>query len=116
VRTLVGRSLGTGALAELLSERYLAELPTIWLAPLVGSEPVRSTLLAGRAPCLVVGGSADPAFDAEFAAGLDPERATVLVLEGAHHGLAVADPFASLDLLRTLLDALESFVERHVGA
>jgi pimeloyl-ACP methyl ester carboxylesterase len=115
VRTLVGRSLGTGALAELRGERDLAELPTIWLAPLLRSEPVRSALLDAGAPCLVIGGSADPAFDAEFATSLDPERATVVILEGAHHGLAVVDPFASVALLRTLLEALESFVDRHLG-
>jgi hypothetical protein len=116
VRALVGRSLGTGALGALLSEPDLAGLPTIWLAPLLRSEPVRSALLAADRPSLVVGGSADPAFDVDVAKRLDSGRVTVIVLEGAHHGLAVADPFASLDLLRTLLEAIESFVERHLGA
>ncbi|MBD0330744.1 MAG: hypothetical protein ICV64_11660 [Thermoleophilia bacterium] len=94
VAVLVGRSIGTGALAHLPEWN---DRSSLWLAPLTSVRPVREALLAWRGPKLVVAGDADEAF--EPVEGVD----TVLV-RGADHGFDLGDAAASA---RALADALE---------
>ncbi|GHJ44516.1 hypothetical protein Cs7R123_18580 [Catellatospora sp. TT07R-123] len=92
---IVGKSLGTFA-APLAAAR---RLPAIWLTPILGDPDVASALAAATAPCLVVGGDADPYWKPSVAAGLDVPQ---LVLPGADHALEQPDdPIASArDLVR----------------
>jgi pimeloyl-ACP methyl ester carboxylesterase len=114
VRVLVGRSMGTGGLAALLAESDYADMPTVWLAPLVRTEWIRVALATARGPCLVVGGTADESFDVEFVRSIESARTHVVLLDGAHHGLAVDDPVESLRLLEKMLESIHAFLEEHV--
>jgi len=80
VTLLIAKSLTTRA-AALVAERGW---PAVWLTPLLDEESVEAI---GRrtAPCLLVGGTADPMWDGSAARQLGDE---VLELDGADHGLA----------------------------
>ena len=117
VAVLVGRSLGTWALARAVSgdEWDHRACPTIWLAPLLNEPSVLKALHELRTPAFVVGGGRDEAFRLDEVPRLQAGGADVLVLEGAHHGLAVADPAASARLLADVLDAMGTFLARVLG-
>jgi pimeloyl-ACP methyl ester carboxylesterase len=111
---LVGRSLGTLALAELVSrENWAASaVPTIWIAPLLYLPRVAAALEGLASPAFVVGGTADRAFDQEVVERLRDRGSQLAVLEGAHHGLDVSDPADSARLLAGVLDEMREFVRR----
>jgi pimeloyl-ACP methyl ester carboxylesterase len=96
---VIGKSLGSAA-APMVSG------PAIWLTPLLIRREVAESILAATAPTLLVGGTGDEAWDTDLAATLPAER---LELPGADHGLEVADPFASLDLLRWVTERIDAF-------
>lgn len=101
-RTLVlAKSLGTCA-ADWASRRGY---PGIWLTPLLTEARVRGALSRQTAGGLLVGGTADPAWDgaAAHATGLD-----VVEVPGADHALHVGTDWrASLTALHTTLEAVE---------
>jgi hypothetical protein len=107
---IVAKSISTLA-APLAAE---GGMPGVWLTPILsrerpGPSPIVDGLRAARAPLLLVGGTADPAWDGELARSL--EGARVLEVEGADHSLGVTDdPSRSLDALRTYVEALTDFV------
>jgi hypothetical protein len=101
---LIGKSLGTRA-AELAAER---ELPAVWLTPLLTAPEVAAALDRATAPFLLVGGTADPYWDAELAARLTPH---VLQVDDADHGMYVPGPLtASIDVLARVVVAVELFL------
>jgi pimeloyl-ACP methyl ester carboxylesterase len=109
---VVGRSLGTRALALLSARGLLGDLATVWLAPLVHYPEVREALLAHASSAFVVGGSEDAAFDLETAELLAAQGAEVEVIEGGDHGFQLEDPAASARALAGVLDRLRLFARR----
>jgi hypothetical protein len=110
---LVGRSLGTSALARLrAAEPQLARLPSIWIAPLLPHEPVRESLLHGGGACFVLCGGRDEAYDAGVATLLHRRGADVVVLEHADHGLDCGDAPASARGLADALERMRDFLRR----
>ena len=104
---LVGKSLGTIALATLFRTGDLGRTPSIWLTPLLGREAVRKALASLAAPALVALGTADPFSDPAL---LPRGRFETLVVEGADHGLELPDPVASVDALRRVVEAMARFL------
>ena len=101
---LIGKSLGTRA-AGLAAER---ELPAVWLTPLLTEPAVAAALGRTTAPFLLVGGTADPAWDSDLAARLTPH---VLQVDEADHGMYVPGPLtASVDVLARVVVAVELFL------
>ena len=90
---LVAKSLSTRA-AGLAAER---SLPAVWLTPLLNDPLCVALLRARTAPALLVGGTADPAWDGALARELSDD---VLELPGADHG------FGGPQGVRSLLDNL----------
>ncbi|MBO0838801.1 MAG: hypothetical protein J2P28_25245, partial [Actinobacteria bacterium] len=87
---LAGKSLGTLAMAELIaSDPDLAGARTIWLTPLLRDERVGAALGRLDTPGLIVIGSEDPHHDPALLADLQTGGHRVLVIAGAHHGLAI---------------------------
>ena len=89
-------------------------LPAVWLTPLIASgheltAPVVAGLRAGSAPRLLIGGTADPSWDASVARSL--AHAQVLELDGADHGLEVEDVATSTSNLATVGRAVRAFLE-----
>lgn len=102
---LIGKSLGTHA-AGLAAER---SLPAIWLTPLLGSAEVVTALERATAPFLLVGGSADRAWDGTLARRLTPH---VLEVADADHGMYVPGPLVeSVAVLGRVVTAVERFLD-----
>jgi hypothetical protein len=102
---LIAKSLGTHA-AALAAER---RLPAVWLTPLLTLPFVVDALRRASAPCLLVGGTADPFWDGDLARELSPH---VLEITGADHGLFVPGPLAaSAEILGRVVTAVEQFLD-----
>jgi hypothetical protein len=89
-------------------------LAAVWLTPLIAAgHELTSTVVAGlqasSAPRLLVGGTADPSWDGTVARSFT--NAEVLELDGADHGLEVADLAASAANLATVAGAIRRFLE-----
>jgi len=88
-------------------------LPAVWLTPLIaaGHEltgTVVTGLQAAAAPRLLIGGTADPSWDGTVARSF--RDAEILELDGADHGLEVADLAASAANLATIAAAIRHFL------
>ena len=102
---VIGKSLATNA-AALAAER---SLPAVWLTPLLNVPWVVAALGRASAPLLLVGGTADPAWDGALARSLSPH---VFELDGADHGMYVAGPLTdSITLLGQVVTAVEEFLD-----
>jgi pimeloyl-ACP methyl ester carboxylesterase len=107
---LICKSLGSRA-AVLAARR---NLPAIWLTPLLREDVVAEAIRSATAPCLLVGGTADPlAWDGKLARELSPH---VCELPGADHGLAIPEAplAATIDAIGTVVTAIESFLDEVV--
>ena len=90
-------------------------LSAVWLTPLINasgtsvSQLVNDGLAAASAPCLLVGGTADPTWDAAIARSVP--RAEVLEISGADHLLQVpGDVAGSVDALHWVVSAVATFI------
>lgn len=111
--TLIGKSLGTRAMAHLLAtEETLQGAKTVWFTPPWHEAPVRASLLAARQPALVVIGTADPHYDHDLAAEI--RRTTngeLLVIADTEHGLEVTgDVVRSVQALEQAMRAVQRFI------
>lgn len=107
---LIGKSLGSHA-AAVAAERAL---PAIWLTPLLQYPTVCRALQRASAPFLLVGGTADPAWDGQAARSLSDHT---LEVPGADHAMHVPGPVAaSAAVLGQVADAVEHFIDQAVWA
>jgi pimeloyl-ACP methyl ester carboxylesterase len=107
---VIGKSLTSLAASAAARDR----LPAIWLTPMIAAgheltAPVLEGLRAGSAPRLLIGGTADPSWDGSVARSFP--HAEILELEGADHGLEVADIATSAASLATVAEAIRRFIE-----
>ncbi len=110
---IVGKSISSLA-APLAAERGL---PAIWLTPLINvrrwpaAAAVVEAIRRSAMPALLVGGSADPAWDSDVARSV--AHGEVLEIDGADHSLAYpGDASRSLDALRRYVEVLRDFAGR----
>ncbi|MCW3842961.1 alpha/beta hydrolase [Micromonospora yasonensis] len=104
VDLLVGKSLGSFA-TPLAADRGV---PAVWLTPLLNNPDVLAPLGRATAPCLLVGGTADPSWDGEVARRLSRH---VLEVPDADHSMLVPGPLArSAEALGRVCTAVEEFV------
>ncbi|MEU6861639.1 alpha/beta hydrolase [Glycomyces sp. NPDC046736] len=106
---LVGKSIGTAA-AVLASHHGL---PAIWFTPLLQHYPIVQALRRATAPFLLIGGSADPAWNKTLARDLPGE---VFEISGADHGMFVRGrPLVdSAHALAEVVEAVEAFLDTAV--
>ncbi|WP_020524225.1 alpha/beta fold hydrolase [Catelliglobosispora koreensis] len=101
---LVGKSLGTLA-AKTAADRGLA---AIWLTPLINEDTILADLDRMSEPFLLVGGTADPSWNASTARSYGQP---VCEIPGADHGLETDDdPANSALILRDVTVAMDRFV------
>jgi hypothetical protein len=101
---LIAKSLGSHA-AGLAAER---SLPAVWLTPLLQKPWVVAALERATAPFLLVGGTADQAWDGSVARRLSPH---VLEVPEADHGMYVPGPLTdSVAVLAQVVTAVEEFL------
>lgn len=111
--TLVGKSLGTLAMSQLLTEEVaLAGAAAVWLTPLVRLPRVRERIARWGGRSLFVIGSADAHYDP--AALKEVEQATggeSVIVEGADHSMEIPGDMArSLEALQQVMRAIERFM------
>lgn len=111
--TLVGKSLGTIAMARLL--KLLPELQDaecIWLTPILQHERSRAIILEKKPRSLFVIGTADQYYDPEILQELEQgTNGRSLVLPDAHHGLEVADSTRrSIAHMDTMIASIQDFL------
>jgi hypothetical protein len=111
---LVGKSLGTAAMAHLLAAHAPASAAwtSVWLTPLLAEAEVRAAVRGFPGRSLVVIGTDDPHHDPNVLAALaaQPTIATVVV-EGAEHGMDIpGDPVASVRALERIVAAQIRFL------
>ncbi|GAB3654564.1 alpha/beta hydrolase [Glycomyces tarimensis] len=106
---LVGKSLGSAAAA--LAAHH--GLPAIWLTPLLQDYPIVQALRRTTAPYLLIGGTADAAWNSALARELPGE---VCEIPGADHGMFVPGRplVASAHALADIVEAIETFIDTAV--
>ena len=88
----------------------------IWLTPLLRQARLLQAASSTRLPGLFVASRSDPTFDAS---GLDRIKthgqAEALLFDGANHSLEIpGDVFQSLEIMRQVLQGIQSFLENHL--
>ena len=102
---VIGKSMGTNA-ASLAAER---SLPAVWLTPLLTMPWVTASLEQATAPFLLIGGTADKAWDGAAARLLSPH---VFEVDDADHGLYIPGPLVdSIAVLGRVVQAMEAFLD-----
>lgn len=112
---LVGKSLGTQAMARLIDQTPELRLARcVWLTPIFADNAVMESIEKHKPRSLFVGGTSDATFDSErMERALSATGGSKLVLDGANHSLErPGDVRASLAAISTLLDALERFMTK----
>ncbi len=111
--TIIGKSIGTRAMGQLLTtEDQLRNATAIWLTPLLRSENLRAQIQQVRQRSLFVIGTADPQYNQTH---LDEVRKAtkgeMLVIEGADHSLEIeGNVLQSLQAMERVIRAIQSFV------
>jgi pimeloyl-ACP methyl ester carboxylesterase len=108
---LIGKSIGTLALASLVKGGV--EAPSIWLTPLLRQPYLVEAALQQKGPALFIGSSRDPTFDpAQLQRIQAAGKGEGLVVSGADHGLEIpGDVFASLGIMRQVLERIQAFLD-----
>ena len=102
---MVGKSIGSLAI-PLAAERGLSG---IWFTPLLRRPQVVDALERLPDPTLLIGSTGDETWDPDVA---HRSKHQVLELNDANHGLELGgDPLGSIDALRTVIGAVDRFVE-----
>ncbi len=112
--TLIGKSLGTHAVAHLaqMEGRPFAQ-QLIWFTPVLVDDRVQAAITAGGARSLVIIGSRDHYYDERFLAAARSAGVRVVCIDGADHGMEV-DQGAAKDIgvLQTVIQQLADFIAR----
>lgn len=109
---LVGKSIGTLAIAGLLGIDAAHPLAIAWLTPLLNQPFLVDAALSFTGPSLYVGGGADDTFIPEVLSSIEGStNSSVYVAPGANHSLEVpGDMNQSLVILGEVVKALEDFI------
>ncbi|MGW4945055.1 hypothetical protein ACWEOZ_26085 [Actinoplanes sp. NPDC004185] len=103
---LAGKSMGAFAAATAADRG----LPGIWLTPILRDSPVPADLRRATAPFLLVGSAADPSWDPGVARGSGQPWYEA---PDADHSMETPDdPVNSIDVLRLVCVAMDSFVSK----
>jgi pimeloyl-ACP methyl ester carboxylesterase len=110
--TLVGKSLGTMAMAALFEQAGAVDgADCLWLTPVLTNPGVRRQIEARENPGLVAIGEADPYYDPGMIARLKGKpNLRCLVFPGADHSLEVSgDALAAVHIIEQLLETIGAF-------
>jgi len=111
---LVGKSIGTLALAHLVSTSPGEGTITIWLTPLLRQPSLVSAALLFKGPALYIAGTGDPIYaSAPMQRIQQTTGAETLIVEGADHSMEIpGDPFQSLQIMERILRGLAAFLDK----
>lgn len=114
--TLVGKSLGTLAMAHILTtEEALPQAEAVWLTPLLWNDRLRAQILEAKPRSLFAAGTGDSHYNAGYLAELkEATEGETVVIEGANHSLEIeGDVLQSLHGLERVVRAVVTFLGRH---
>lgn len=113
---LIGKSIGTLALASLVTAEMDLPGVAVWLTPLLIQPRLVESAASSRLPGLFVASRTDPTFDASALEHIRRRAsAEALLFEGANHSLEIpGNAFQSLEILRQVIHGLQSFLEQHI--
>ncbi|MCM3721392.1 alpha/beta family hydrolase [Solibacillus isronensis] len=108
---LVGKSLGTIAMASLLDKEIFHNAKAVWLTPLLNRDDVFESMLHSRNESLCFIGDDDTHYNAErYRQFANNPKLVSRLLEGADHSLQYkGDPVRSIDLLKTVIKEIDEF-------
>jgi dienelactone hydrolase len=112
--TVVGKSLGTLAMAHLLATQTFPEhTSALWLTPVLSNPQVRNQTAAFPGPSLIVIGTADSFYDPGLLAEIgETSTRCFAIIEGADHGMNVGgDVIQSIRALETTMRAIAAFFD-----
>jgi predicted alpha/beta-hydrolase family hydrolase len=112
--TVVGKSLGTQAMAHLFTTQdFPNRTAALWLTPVLTNAAVREQIAAFAGPSLVVIGTADSYYDPGLLATIgETSTRKFVVVEGADHGMNVGgDVIRSIQALEMTIRAIVDFCE-----
>jgi len=109
---IAGKSLGTLQMAELMARGDLrSDTSTIWITPLIRDHAVAAAVASVTRPGLLILGTDDPHYDARQLRELSEKGHQTLILDNAHHGLAITgDADASAGIPSRLVAAVRSYL------
>ena len=111
---LIGKSIGTAALAALLTYKALPEDSRfIWLTPVINDDEVRAMIIKNpRRNSLFLAGMEDPHYSQDHLREIqEATGANVLALAHANHSLEVkGDVFLSIAILKMVIEGIEKMV------
>jgi len=113
---LIGKSIGTLVLAQLVTAGFASEAITIWLTPLLHQPFLVASAERCQSPALFIAGTHDSTYDAEALEKIQQAPgAKTLVIEGANHSLQIPhDVFASLRVMERVLQEIDRFLEQQL--
>lgn len=111
---LIGKSLGTRAMAYLLSQQITQNVWNIWLTPLIHEPEVREKIERYPGRTFVAIGDKDHFYDREYLAELDASNGVDLVIvDGADHSMDISgDIFGSITEMGRLMSRLDAFLPK----
>ena len=109
---IIGKSLGTIAMASELTRNVFHDAKLVWLTPLLKRDDVYEGMLTHKGNQLVLMGTADQHYVLERIQNLEHLTLTELeIVERMNHSLEyTGDTYQSLRLLETLLKRVEQFI------
>jgi predicted alpha/beta-hydrolase family hydrolase len=116
--TIVGKSLGTLAMAHLFTtQTFPAHTDALWLTPVLTNAAVREQIAAFAGPSLVVIGTADSFYDPGLLATIgETSTRRFAIIEGADHGMNVgSDVIQSIQALETTMRTILAFFDSHLN-
>lgn len=113
--TLVGKSLGTLAMGNLLSHPFLPlTIRAVWLTPLLDDDTLYRQIRAHHGPSLIAIGTADPAYNPSLLAVLQQQpNMEIVTIDRADHSLDIpADTPASVQAINEIVRALHALLSQ----
>lgn len=111
---LVGKSIGTLALAHLVNRPLDENTATIWLTPLLRQQSLVSAAMHFKGPALYIAGSGDPLYASDPMQHIqEATGADKLIVDGADHSMEIPDdPFRSIQILEPILQRIAAFLDQ----
>lgn len=109
---IIGKSLGTRAMAYLLNDDRLREAECVWLTPLLTQEYLQSQIILHKPRSLFIIGTADQYYREEYMSELiEATGGESLVIDEMDHGLNIpGDVQASIDILSRIVARVGEFL------
>lgn len=112
--TIIGKSLGTIAMATLLTQQQLpAQTRLIWLTPLLRNPRLVAAIKQTTYPSLLIAGTADPYFEAEALSEiLRTPNKEQFIIDGANHSMEIPDQvIPSLQTMERIMQTIQDFAK-----